>query len=187
MGSAYAGSMYTGVDFCKRLCGVSVIRRWNDDPSTSFEVIFNFNNGESMENALRACCKGIKIGKILIHREGDNGYSLFHSNALLFLRLIYEKLPTDISDRHLLLLDPILGTGNSAIRAITLIIKKGVPESNIIFLNLIYAPKGVHEVCKRFPRLKIVTSEIELGLNEEFLVILGMGEFGDWYFGTDDE
>ncbi|XP_073039659.1 uridine kinase-like protein 3 [Primulina eburnea] len=153
------GSMYTGVDFCKRLCGVSVIR-----------------SGESMENALRACCKGIKIGKILIHREGDNGQEL-----------IYEKLPTDISDRQVLLLDPILGTGNSAIQAITLLIKKGVPESNIIFLNLISAPKGVHEVCKRFPRLKIVTSEIELGLNEDFRVVPGMGEFGDRYFGTDDE
>lgn len=53
-----------------------------------------------MENALRACCKGIKIGKILIHREGDNGQ-----------QLIYEKLPQDIAERHVLLLDPILGTG----------------------------------------------------------------------------
>ncbi|KAL5178135.1 Uridine kinase-like protein 4 [Glycine soja] len=153
------GSVYTGVDFCKRLCGVSVIR-----------------SGESMENALRACCKGIKIGKILIHREGDNGQ-----------QLIYEKLPNDISDRHVLLLDPILGTGNSAVQAISLLIKKGVPESNIIFLNLISAPKGVHVVCKSFPRIKIVTSEIEIGLNEDFRVIPGMGEFGDRYFGTDDD
>ena len=83
-----------------------------------------------MENALRACCKGIKIGKILIHREGDNGQqvsssasmvwykSLFHlviliSYALINDQLIYEKLPNDISDRHVLLLDPILGTGLS--------------------------------------------------------------------------
>ncbi|KAH7686696.1 Uracil phosphoribosyltransferase protein [Dioscorea alata] len=79
------GSVYIGVDFCKRLCGISVIR-----------------SGESMENALRACCKGIKIGKILIHREGDNGQ-----------QLIYQNLPKDISDRHVLLLDPILGTGSS--------------------------------------------------------------------------
>ncbi|KAL8551331.1 hypothetical protein ACS0TY_000424 [Phlomoides rotata] len=50
------GSVYTGVDFCKKLCGVSIVR-----------------SGESMENALRACCKGIKIGKILIHRDGDDG------------------------------------------------------------------------------------------------------------------
>ncbi|KAJ6422974.1 hypothetical protein OIU84_023994 [Salix udensis] len=153
------GSVYTGVDFCKRLCGVSVIR-----------------SGESMENALRACCKGMKIGKILIHREGDNGQ-----------QLIYEKLPQDISDRHVLLLDPILGTGNSAVQAISLLISKGVPESNIIFLNLISAPQGVHVVCKRFPRIKIVTSEIETGLNEDFRVIPGMGEFGDRYFGTDDD
>uniref|UniRef100_M4EPW1 Uridine kinase n=1 Tax=Brassica campestris TaxID=3711 RepID=M4EPW1_BRACM len=153
------GSVYSGVDFCKRLCGVSVIR-----------------SGESMENALRACCKGIKLGKILIHREGDNGQ-----------QLRYEKLPSDISERHVLLLDPILGTGNSAVQAIRLLISKGVPESNIIFLNLISAPQGVNVVCKRFPRIKIVTSEIELGLNDEFRVVPGMGEFGDRYFGTDDE
>ena len=45
------GRPYVGVDFAKRLCGVSIIR-----------------SGESMENALRACCQGIKIGKILVHR-----------------------------------------------------------------------------------------------------------------------
>ncbi|MFS7956373.1 putative transferase [Helianthus anomalus] len=77
------GSVYSGVDFCKKLCGVSIVR-----------------SGESMENALRACCKGIKIGKILIHRDGDNGQ-----------QLIYEKLPKDISERHVLLLDPVLATG----------------------------------------------------------------------------
>ncbi|TKW29889.1 hypothetical protein SEVIR_3G424700v4 [Setaria viridis] len=152
------GSVYTGVEFSKRLCGISVIR-----------------SGESMENALRACCKGIKIGKILIHREGDNGQ-----------QLIYHNLPKDIANRHVLLLDPILGTGNSAVQAISLLLKKGVQEANIIFLNLISAPQGVHVVSKRFPRVKIVTSEIEFGLNDDFRVIPGMGEFGDRYFGTDD-
>ncbi|XP_006647152.1 uridine kinase-like protein 3 [Oryza brachyantha] len=152
------GSVYTGVEFSKRLCGISVIR-----------------SGESMENALRACCKGIKIGKILIHREGDNGK-----------QLIYHNLPKDIANRHVLLLDPILGTGNSAVQAISLLLKKGVQETNIIFLNLISAPQGVHVVSKSFPRVKIVTSEIEFGLNDDFRVIPGMGEFGDRYFGTDD-
>ncbi|KAG9159948.1 hypothetical protein Leryth_005699 [Lithospermum erythrorhizon] len=49
------------------------------------------------------------------------------------------------------------------------------------------APQGVHVVCKRFPRIKIVTSEIEHGLNDDFRVVPGMGEFGDRYFGTDDD
>ncbi|CAA0820153.1 Uridine kinase-like protein 5 [Striga hermonthica] len=150
------GSVYCGVVFCKRLCGVSIIR-----------------SGESMENALRACCKGIKIGKILIHGEGNNGR-----------QLIYEKLPSDIASRHVLLLDPVLASGNSAIKAISVLLNKGVPESNIIFLNLIAAPEGIHTVCKKFPRLKIVTSEIDMALNVEMNVIPGMGEFGDRYFGT---
>ncbi|KAG6486165.1 hypothetical protein ZIOFF_054735 [Zingiber officinale] len=161
------GSVYMGVDFCKKLCGVSIVRR----------LFFIGCSGESMENALRACCKGIKIGKILIHRVGDDGK-----------QLIYEKLPKDISERHVLLLDPVLGTGNSANHAIDLLIQKGVPENRIIFLNLISvsAPEGIHCVCKRFPSVKIVTSEIDAALNEEFRVIPGLGEFGDRYFGTDN-
>ncbi|XP_030544609.1 uridine kinase-like protein 5 isoform X2 [Rhodamnia argentea] len=151
------GSVYTGVVFRKRLCGVSIIR-----------------SGESMENALRACCKGIKIGKILIHGEGNSGR-----------QLIYEKLPADISSRHVFLLDPVLASGNSAVKAITLLLSKGVPEYNIIFLNLIAAPQGIHAVCKRFPKMKLVTSEIDASLDENARVIPGMGEFGDRYFGTD--
>lgn len=51
----------------------------------------------------------------------------------------------------------------------------------------VQAPLGVHVVCKKFPKIKIVTSEIEIGLNKDFRVIPGMGEFGDRYFGTDDD
>lgn len=134
--SCISGSVYTGVDFCKKLCGVSIVRRWalnqvlvfrsynyvemrplylniwvivsvtilfcrivmNPNLSLLFWVLWKiikillilyicwslvyvcqqcflvwYVSGESMENALRACCKGIKIGKILIHRDGDNG------------------------------------------------------------------------------------------------------------------
>ncbi|CAI0456423.1 unnamed protein product [Linum tenue] len=151
------GSIYPGVVFCKRLCGVSVIR-----------------SGESMENALRACCKGIKIGKILIHGERNDGR-----------QLIYEKLPSDISSRHVLLLDPVLASGNSAVEAVSLLLSKGVPESNIIFLNLIAAPQGIHVICKKFPKLKVITSEIDETLDDDLRVIPGMGEFADRYFGTD--
>ncbi|XP_042062959.1 uridine kinase-like protein 5 [Salvia splendens] len=151
------GSVYTGVVFCERLCGVSIIR-----------------SGESMENALRACCKGIKIGKILIHRDSNAGTQ----------ELIYEKLPKDISTRHVLLLDPVLASGNSAVKAVSVLVGKGVPESNIIFLNLIASPEGIHAMCKKYPKVKIVTSEIDRGLNKEMSVIPGMGEFGDRYFGT---
>lgn len=91
-----------------------------------------------MENALRACCKGIKIGKILIHGEGNSGRQVRGGNCVpsstytqvsrrifylatglivlilidsILLQLIYQKLPADISSRHVLLLDPILASG----------------------------------------------------------------------------
>ena len=122
------GHPYVGVDFAKKLCGVSIIR-----------------SGESMEPALRACCKGIKIGKILVHRErlGVSAYlerpEPEHQRSDSFSwpvrvgrraspsapaepptehEIVYEKLPTDIAERYVLLMDPILASGRSAQRAI---------------------------------------------------------------------
>ena len=72
--STPTGHQYVGVDFAKRLCGVSIIR-----------------SGESMENALRACCKGIKIGKILVHRYDDTVYSATWCNLTRGNRQIFEE------------------------------------------------------------------------------------------------
>ncbi|URE22261.1 uridine kinase [Musa troglodytarum] len=129
----------------------------------------------------------VKVWRMLcghVVKASRLGRSLYIGKVIM---LIYHNLPNDIAYRNVLLLDPILGTGNTAVQAISLLLQKGAQESNIIFLNLISAPQGVHVVCKRFPRIKIVTSEIESGLNEDFRVFPGMGEFGDRYFGTDDD
>ena len=155
------GHEYVGVDFAKKLCGVSVIR-----------------SGESMENALRACCKGIKIGKILVHRVGDR---LVDQEKVL----IYERLPDDIAQRYVLLMDPILGTGGSASRAVEVLLDKGVLEKNILFLTLIAAPEGIHTLCRQYPALKVITSEIDERIDINFRVVPGVGEFGDRYFGTE--
>mmetsp|Transcript_63594 Transcript_63594/g.196932 ORF Transcript_63594/g.196932 Transcript_63594/m.196932 type:complete len:478 (+) Transcript_63594:53-1486(+) len=152
-----SGELYQGVNFCEHICGVSIIR-----------------SGEAMENALRACCYGIKIGKVLIHRNGDNGQVL-----------AYEKLPHDIAERDVLLMDPILATGNSAVRAIELLTNhRSVEESKIILLTLIAAPQGIHKVCTRFPRVKVLTTEIDECVGPDHSVRPGIGDFGDRYFGT---
>ncbi len=85
----------------------------------------------------------------------------------------------------MLLLDPILASGNSAMAAIDLLVSKGVAEDHIIFLTLIAAPQGISNVCERYPRLVVVTSEIDASLSESHVVLPGIGEFGDRYFGTD--
>ncbi|KAG8502877.1 hypothetical protein CXB51_000692 [Gossypium anomalum] len=170
-------SVYTGVDFCKR-CEL-------EDVSDSSRSIGKL---PSLETKLILVVRVWRMRCEHAAKVSRLAKFLFTGKVTMVSRfLIYEKLPQDISERHVLLLDPILGTGNSAVQAISLLIKKGVPESNIIFLNLISAPQGVHVVCKSFPRVKIVTSEIEIGLNEDFRVVPGMGEFGDRYFGTDDD
>ncbi|KAL4419150.1 hypothetical protein ABPG77_009126, partial [Micractinium sp. CCAP 211/92] len=150
------GHQYVGVDFAKKLCGVSIIR-----------------SGESMENALRACCKGIKIGKILVHRMEDR---------VMDQEIVYEKLPADIAERFVLVMDPILGTGGSAARAVKVLLDKGVDEGKILFLSLIAAPEGIHTLCRRFPRLKVITSEIDEYIDTDFRVVPGVGNFGDRYF-----
>ncbi|KAF3324100.1 Uridine kinase-like protein 1 [Carex littledalei] len=72
----------------------------------------------------------------------------------------------------------------------TLIRDKDITTPDFVFYSdrlIRLAPEGIHTVCKRFPAVKIVTSEIDGGLNEEYRVIPGLGEFGDrYYFGTDN-
>jgi len=147
------GSLYCGVGWTAKLCGVSIIR-----------------SGEAMENALRACCAGIPIGKILSRK---------HSGV------VYQKLPRDIDQRHVLLMDPVMCTGSSACSAIEVLTQQnGVNEGSIVFLTLIAAPEGIRRVCSRFPRVKLMVSEVDSGIGPDSLVTPGVGDFGDRYFGT---
>lgn len=150
------GHRYVGVEFCRGICGVSIIR-----------------SGEAMESALRACCKGVKIGKVLVHRHGNkNGEE----------DLIYEKLPHDIHERYVLLMDPVLSTGHAVLRAVQVLLEKGVVENKILVLTIIATPEGIKQVCSAYPRLKVITSEVDARLEQNRWVVPGVGEFGDRYF-----
>ncbi len=85
----------------------------------------------------------------------------------------------------MLLLDPILASGSSALAAIDLLLAKGVSEQRIIFLTLIASPPGIKRVCEAYPHLTVVTSELDAALSPTHVVLPGIGEFGDRYFGTD--
>jgi uracil phosphoribosyltransferase len=134
------GKDYVGVKFQGKICGVSIMRA-----------------GESMEQGLRECCRSVRIGKILIQRNEETSQP----------KLFYEKLPPDIADRWVLLLDPMLATGGSAIMAIDVLKGKGVPEDRILFLNLIASPEGVKNFAEKLPKVRIVTAFVDQGLNEK--------------------
>lgn len=98
---------------------------------------------------------------------------------------MYEKLPRDIAERFVLVLDPMLATGGTIITALDrLVHKSGVPEDRIVFVNLVACPEGINAVLAKFPLIRIVTAEIDPGLNEKSYIVPGLGDFGCRYFGT---
>lgn len=94
----------------------------------------------------------------------------------------YSKLPTDIDEREVIVLDPMLATGGSAVDAIS-IIKKSNPKS-IKFMCIIAAPEGMKELTKAHPDVKIYCASMDERLNEYGYIVPGLGDAGDRIFGT---
>lgn len=94
----------------------------------------------------------------------------------------YCKLPTDIQERKVILVDPMLATGGSAIYAIDYLKREGV--KNITFMCLISAPEGIAKVQEAHPDVNIYTAKIDEKLNEKCYIIPGLGDCGDRIFGT---
>lgn len=94
----------------------------------------------------------------------------------------YKKLPKDISERHVFVVDPMLATGGSLSAAIT-IIKKEKPLS-IRVLSIISAPEGLTRMEHDHPDVKIFTAQIDEKLNEKGYILPGLGDAGDRLFGT---
>ena len=94
----------------------------------------------------------------------------------------FYKVPKDIKNREVILLDPMLATGGSAIDAIDLLKKNGVEK--IKFLCIISAPEGLKKVQEKHPDVTIFTACIDDHLNENKYIVPGLGDAGDRIFGT---
>lgn len=94
----------------------------------------------------------------------------------------YVKLPTDISERELIVLDPMLATGGSASDAIASLKKHGGKSINL--MCLVAAPEGVELIQKNHPDVDIYIGALDEGLNEKGYIVPGLGDAGDRLFGT---
>lgn len=94
----------------------------------------------------------------------------------------FVKLPEDIDSRQLLVVDPMLATGGSAIMAIDSLKKRGA--SNIKFVCLVAAPEGVKALQDAHPDVDIYTAALDDHLNEHGYIVPGLGDAGDRLFGT---
>ena len=94
----------------------------------------------------------------------------------------YCKLPKDIEERDIILLDPMLATGGSAVAAISFLKKRGC--KSIKMMNLIAAPEGINRVMKEHPDVDVFVAAVDEKLNEHGYIVPGLGDAGDRLFGT---
>ena len=85
-----------------------------------------------------------------------------------------------------LLLDPMLATGNSAVDAVNNFISKGVREENIIFVSLIASPEGVKNLTNNYPKVQIISACLDEKLNSKGYIMPGLGDAGDRIYNTLD-
>ncbi len=128
--------------------------------------------GLGMVNGLLKLVPSAKVGHIGMYRDEET----------LEPHEYYCKLPDDISNRLIVVVDPMLATGGSAIDAITQI--KSYGGRNIKFLCLIAAPEGVEALTKAHPDVQIYCANIDECLNEKGYIVPGLGDAGDRIFGT---
>ena len=94
----------------------------------------------------------------------------------------YFKAPTDIADRLVIVVDPMLATANSAVAAIDKLKERGA--NNIRFLCLLAAPEGVERFTKAHPDVPIFTASLDERLNDHGYIVPGLGDAGDRMYGT---
>ena len=107
---------------------------------------------------------------------------LYRDEATLQPVQYYCKLPSALSERVVIALDPMLATGNSSAAAITLLKQSGA--RNIRFVCLLAAPEGVARMAEAHPDVPIYTAALDERLNEKGYILPGLGDAGDRMFGT---
>ena len=127
--------------------------------------------GMGMLDGVISVIPNAKIGHIGMYRDEET----FEPVNYFF------KVPKDIEKREVIILDPMLATGGSALDAIELLKSKGVKKMK--FLCIIAAPEGIKKVESKYPDVQIYCAHIDKKLNENKYIIPGLGDAGDRIFG----
>ena len=113
----------------------------------------------------------VSVGYIGLERD--------HTTAIA--RSYYSKLPP-VAGRRVLVIDPMLATGGSAVKAIDVVRTAGATD--IALVSIVSSPEGVAEVARHHPTLSIFTAALDRGLNAKKYILPGLGDFGDRLYGT---
>ena len=138
----------------------------------SIAIVPILRAGLGMVNGIHVLFPSARVGHIGMYRNEETLEPCEY----------YCKLPKDIENKLVLLVDPMLATGGSACDAITQLKKRGC--KNIKFMAIIGAPEGVAKVAETHPDVKIYVSTLDRCLNENGYILPGLGDAGDRLFGT---
>lgn len=128
--------------------------------------------GTGMLDGVLSLVPSAKVGHIGMYRDPETALPIPY----------YCKLPSDIEEREVIVLDPMLATGGSAIDAITQIKEYG-PKS-IKFMGIIAAPEGLQALTEAHPDVEVYCAALDEKLNEHKYIVPGLGDAGDRIFGT---
>ncbi|MBC8079267.1 MAG: uracil phosphoribosyltransferase [Gorillibacterium sp.] len=128
--------------------------------------------GLGMVDGILKLIPAAKVGHIGLYRDPETLQPVEY----------YTKLPTDVTERQLIVIDPMLATGGSAIAAINVLKKRDC--TNIKLMCLIAAPEGVRALQEAHPDIDLYVAAIDDHLNDHGYIIPGLGDAGDRLFGT---
>ncbi|ACX95688.1 uracil phosphoribosyltransferase [Halothiobacillus neapolitanus] len=139
----------------KKLCVASILRA-----------------GNGMLDGVLDFMPAARVGHIGLYRDPDTLEAVEY----------YFKMPSDIAERLIVVVDPMLATGHSAIAAISRL--KAAGATSIRFVCLLAAPEGVEALQKAHPDVEITTAALDEYLNDHGYIVPGLGDAGDRMFGT---
>ena len=128
--------------------------------------------GLGMVDSMISLIPSAKVGHIGLFRDPETHEPVKY----------YCKMPPDISERQVFIVDPMLATGGSAIAAID-VLKNEYGCKSITLMNIIAAPEGIDAVAKAHPDIDIIVTAVDQCLNEHAYIVPGLGDCGDRIFG----
>ena len=128
--------------------------------------------GLGMVNGILNLIPNAKVGHIGLYRDPETLKPVEY----------YCKLPSDVAERTLIVVDPMLATGGSASAALSLIKEKGA--QSIILMCLVAAPEGIEVINKEHPDVPVYVAAVDEKLNDHGYIVPGLGDAGDRIFGT---
>jgi uracil phosphoribosyltransferase len=128
--------------------------------------------GLGLLDAILQLIPNARVGFIGLKRE----------ETTLRAQFYHQSLPKNLGRFEVILIDPMLATGGSAVAALDLLTEQGAKHVRLV--NLVAAPEGIRRVQKSYPKLPIFTAAIDRRLNEKGYILPGLGDAGDRLFGT---